>query len=123
MKKLIIITGMFFSFFCCAQEQKFVSYTPSEFKKLLEEDASIQLVDVRRAVEYDSAHINNAVLIDVLDAGFINKAESLLDKSKPVAVYCRSGRRSKDAAGQLVKKGYKVYELDSGFLGWKSINN
>ena len=41
-----------------------------------------------------------------------------LDKKRTVAVYCRSGRRSKNAAGQLVKEGFKVVELEGGFLGW-----
>ena len=117
-KKVLFIIGTIFSFFCCAQKQTFVSYTPVEFEKLIEEDASIQLVDVRRPEEYDSGHIYKAVLINVLDSGFVDKAASLLDKSKPVAVYCRSGKRSKNAAGKLTKAGYKVYELDAGYLGW-----
>ena len=117
-KKTIFIISMIFSFFCCAQKQEFTSVTPVDFEKLLKEDVSIQLVDVRRPEEYDSAHIYNAVLINVLDSGFVDKAKSMLDKSKPVAVYCRSGKRSKDAANKLTKIGYKVYDLDSGYLGW-----
>ena len=37
---------------------------------------------------------------------------------KEVAVYCRSGRRSRTAADILVKKGFKVYNLDKGILNW-----
>ena len=125
-KKVIFVFGVIFTFFCCAQNRKFTSYTPGEFETLIENDASIQLVDVRRPVEYDSGHIYNAVLINVLDSAFIENAKYLLDKSKPVAVYCRSGKRSKDAAGKLTKIGYKVYDLDSGYLGWiayKAIDN
>ncbi len=107
-----------FSFFGCAQKAEFKSYTAAEFEKLLKEDASVQLVDVRRPDEFDAGHIDNAVLINVLDSGFIAAAESLLDKSKPVAVYCRSGKRSKDAAGKLSGKGFKVYDLDGGYNGW-----
>jgi len=40
-------------------------------------------------------------------------------KDKPIALYCRSGKRSKKAAAILSRKGYKVYELDKGFIGWK----
>ena len=109
---------MMFSFFCCSQKQEFFSYSPAEFEKLIKEDSTVQLIDVRRTEEYDSGHIYNAILIDVLDSGFIVKAGLILDRSKPVAVYCRSGKRSKNAAGKLAKKGYKVYELDSGYLGW-----
>ena len=109
---------MIFSFLFCTQEQKFISYTPVEFEALIKGDASIQLVDVRRPEEYDAGHIENAMLINVLDSTFIDKAKTMLDISKPVAVYCRSGKRSKDAANKLARRGYKVLELDSGYLGW-----
>ena len=46
------------------------------------------------------------------------QADDLLNKEQPVAVYCRSGRRSRTAADLLVKKGYKVYNLDKGILNW-----
>ncbi|MBR3847625.1 MAG: rhodanese-like domain-containing protein, partial [Alistipes sp.] len=37
----------------------------------------------------------------------------------PVALYCRSGRRSKMAAERVAKAGYEVIELDGGVLSWK----
>ena len=117
-KKINLVVIMVFSFCFCAQKPEFDSLTPAEFEKLIKENKSVQLVDVRRQVEYDSAHIDKAILIDVLDSGFVDRAKLLLDKSKPVAVYCRSGRRSKNAAGMLVKEGFIVFDLDSGYLGW-----
>lgn len=119
MKKTMLLMCMIFSLFCCAQKPKFESFAPAEFEKRLKEDASIQLVDVRRPDEFAAGHIDRAVLINVQDSTFMAKADSLLDKSKPVAVYCRSGKRSKDAATKLAKEGYQVYELDSGYLGWQ----
>ena len=117
-KKVIFIICMVFSFFCCAQKQMFTSHTPVEFEELLKGNSSVQLVDVRHLDEYNAGHINNAVLIDVLASDFINRADSILEKSRPVAVYCRSGRRSKDAATKLAKRGFDVHELDSGYNGW-----
>jgi Rhodanese-related sulfurtransferase len=117
-KNMVFVMGLLFSFFCCAQEQSFVSFTPAEFEKLIKEDTTIQLVDVRRPDEYAAGHLDRAIMIDVSDSSFVAKANLLLDKSQPVAVYCRSGKRSKDAAKKLVKEGYKVYELDTGYLGW-----
>jgi Rhodanese-related sulfurtransferase len=120
-KKILFFIIMIFSFSLCTQKQAFVSYTPAEFEKLLRGDKSVQLVDVRRPEEFSEGHIENAVLINVLDSStFIIKAEAMLDKQKPVAVYCRSGKRSKDAAKKLSHKGFKVYDLDTGFLGWTS---
>ena len=109
---------MMFSLFCCAQKPKFTSYAPEEFQKLLNENPAVQLVDVRRPDEFQAGHIDKAVLLNVLDDDFLKKAGTLLDKSKPVAVYCRSGKRSKDAATKLSKKGFIVFELESGYLGW-----
>ena len=117
-KKAVFIICMIFSFFCCAQKPKFVSYTPVEFEKFLNENSSIQLVDVRRYDEYSVGHINNAIVIDVLASDFISKADSLLEKSRPVAVYCRSGKRSKDAANKLTERGFDVHELNNGYNGW-----
>ncbi|MDE5976124.1 MAG: rhodanese-like domain-containing protein, partial [Muribaculaceae bacterium] len=42
-----------------------------------------------------------------------------LDKSKPVAVYCRSGKRSADAANLLSSEGFKVTNLLGGILAWE----
>ena len=57
--------------------------------------------------------------INVMDDSFASMADSLLQKDKPVAVYCRSGKRSKKAAAILSEKGYKVFELDKGFNSWE----
>ncbi|MDR0574800.1 MAG: rhodanese-like domain-containing protein [Tannerella sp.] len=118
MKKVIFIICLVVSFCGRAQKQSFVSYKPAEFEKLIGEDADLQLVDVRRPDEYAAGHLENAVLINVLDSGFVAEADSLLDKSKPVAVYCRSGKRSRDAAVKLSGRGFKVYELEGGYNGW-----
>ena len=116
--KILIACCVLFSVTCCAQEQKFDSLSPGDFDTLLRDNPGIQLVDVRRPDEYDAGHIEKAVLINVQESDFIAKAKILLDKEKPVAVYCRSGRRSKDAAKILAKEGYKVYDLDTGYMGW-----
>lgn len=117
-KKAIFAIGLLLVICACVKKKEFVSYKPAKFEKLIQEGTVVQLVDVRRPDEYAAGHISNAVLINVQDSVFIERADSLLDKSKPVAVYCRSGKRSKDAANKLSKEGYKVYELDSGYLGW-----
>ena len=122
MKRLMFIC-MMFSIFCCARNQPFVSYSPEEFEKLLKENPDVQLTDVRRPEEFEAGHIDKAILINVLESDFITKAETMLDKSKPVAVYCRSGKRSKDAAAKLSKKGFTVYDLDTGYLGWMDYVN
>lgn len=81
-------------------------------------DTTVQLVDVRTPAEFAAGHIPEAVNIDVRGENFESQAQSTLDKERPVAVYCRSGARSKAAAHALAAMGYRVYELNKGFMNW-----
>ena len=87
-------------------------------EKVIEHNTVVRLY-VRTANEYAQGHIHGALLIDVTQADFMQKAEQLLPKDKTIALYCRSGRRSKNAAMQLAKHGYQVIELNTGFNSWK----
>ena len=102
---------------CTAQQQNFESLDVEAFEKVIS-DTSVVRLDVRSIDEYASGHIAKAINIDVMKDDFKTKATSLLPKDKTIALYCRSGRRSKKAAGILVENGYKVIELNSGISGW-----
>lgn len=118
MKKFFIMTlisGLCSVFGCTAKG--FVSVEADEFAREIAKP-NVQLVDVRTADEYAEGHIPNAVNIDVLSPDFANRIATL-DKGRTVALYCRSGRRSKAAAEQASKLGYKVVELDGGILSWQ----
>ncbi len=82
-------------------------------------DVNVQLLDVRTPEEFSEGHIAGAKLVDVNDSTFVEQAEAILDKLRPVAVYCRSGRRSARAASLLANKGYNVTNLDGGVLAWQ----
>ncbi|MBQ5701732.1 MAG: rhodanese-like domain-containing protein [Alistipes sp.] len=77
----------------------------------------VQIVDVRTAAEFEEGHILGAVNMDVKSHEFDNQIKSL-DKKKVVALYCRSGRRSKIAAEKVAALGCTVVELDGGILSW-----
>ena len=102
---------------CTAQQQNFESLDVEAFEKVIS-DTSVVRLDVRSIDEYASGHIAKAINIDVMKDDFTTKATSLLPKDKTIALYCRSGRRSKKAAGILAENGYKVIELNSGISGW-----
>ena len=102
---------------CTAQQQNFESLDAEAFEKVIS-DTSVVRLDVRSIDEYASGHIAKAINIDVMKDDFTTKATSLLPKDKTIALYCRSGRRSKRAAGILAENGYKVIELNSGISGW-----
>ena len=110
---------MLCSLFGCssAQTQGFKSLTVDEYAKAIE-DTGIVRLDVRTAEEYADGHIANTINIDVLKDDFEKKAKATLPKDKVIAVNCRSGKRSKNAARILVKNGFKVIELDAGYNDW-----
>lgn len=105
-------------FSCQHSKGDFKTVPVKEFASLIE-DASVQRLDVRTMAEYSEGHIPGTININVLDDSFAVMADSTLQKDKPVALYCRSGKRSKKAAAILSEKGYKVYELDKGFNAWQ----
>ena len=113
---------LFFStLFSCQQKgEDFESVSADEFATLIA-DSDIQRLDVRTVAEYSEEHIPGSININVLDNEFGTNIEELLQKDRPVAVYCKSGRRSRNAANILVKKGFKVYNLDKGILDWKEL--
>lgn len=78
----------------------------------------VQLVDVRTPKEYGEGNIPGSINIDVMAGHFGEDALRLLDKEHPVAVYCRSGNRSKNAAKILSMMGFDVIELDKGYKAW-----
>lgn len=109
----------FTSLFSCQQKAgDFKSVSVDEFATLIA-DPEVQRLDVRTVAEYSEGHIPGSINVNVLDDAFEAVADSVLQKDKPVAVYCRSGKRSKKAAGILSKKGYTIYDLDKGFIGWE----
>ena len=112
---MTLFAGLCSIFGCSAKG--FESVEVAEFAREIAKEG-VQLVDVRTASEYADGHIPNAVNIDVFDSNFAEKIATL-DKEKTLAIYCRSGRRSKSAAEQAVKLGFKVVELDGGVLSWR----
>lgn len=93
------------------------SLSAAKFSNLIHGD--IQVLDARTAEEYAEGHIEGAILADVKMGNFREVAVSKLSKDSPVAVYCRSGRRSLMACDILSKEGYKVYNLKTGIIGWQ----
>ncbi len=104
-----------------AQSENYSNMDVEKFANYLAND-SVQLVDVRTPEEFAEGHIAGAKNINVFDNDFINQCEKTLDKTKPVAVYCRSGKRSAEAAQKLSEKGYDVTNLLGGIIAWKDEN-
>ena len=82
-------------------------------------DSNVVVLDVRTAAEFAEGHIQGANLIDQGQSDFVEKAKAILPVGKKIAIYCRSGRRSANAAGKLADEGYKCVNLKGGIVAWK----
>lgn len=95
------------------------SYMPVESaraRQLIDNDKTMQIIDVREPDEFAAGHIEGAKLIPV---GQLAARIGEIDKAKPVFVYCLSGVRSKQAAWVLAQNGYsEVYNLRHGLDKW-----
>ena len=102
----------------CGQ-QNYENTAVTGFSELLE-SPNVVLLDVRTAAEYAEGHIEGAVNIDQGQSDFMAKAKAALSVEKKIAVYCRSGRRSANAAGRLAAEGYQCVNLEGGIQAWKA---
>ncbi|UZO79285.1 rhodanese-like domain-containing protein [Aquimarina sp. ERC-38] len=91
--------------------------SPEEMNTLLSLE-NVQLIDVRTPKEFQGGHIKGAINIDYRDANFLEMLAKV-DKSKPVAVYCKKGGRSGACSNIMQKEGFqKIYDLDGGITSW-----
>ena len=116
---IAVICALIFIACSFGKKASYKNVGTDEFERLIA-DKAVQILDSRSKAEYDEGHIEGAILIDVNDPSFKTKAGATLSKDKPVAVYCRSGRRSRVAADILSKEGYKVTNLDGGIITWNA---
>ena len=118
MKKLFtaILAVLGIGMGACAQNL-YEDVDVNRFEQIIKSD-SVQLVDVRKLDEFTEGHIPGAIHIDVLTPSFLSNALAKLDKKRPCAVYCRSGKRSAIAATFLAKEGYTVTNLLGGIIAW-----
>lgn len=93
-----------------------------EMQDILELEG-VQLVDVRSPQEYEEDHIANSQNIDFRSPTFEDDIKKL-DKTKPVILYCKSGKRSAKCVEKLKKAGFeKIYELEGGISKWRHSDN
>lgn len=115
---LIIMTVCATQMAGCNSNDSIMSVSAIDFNKRIKSD-SVQILDVRTPQEYAEGHIGGAININVQSADFQQMAEKRLSKDSTILVYCRSGRRSMNAAEILTRLGYKVINLKGGIIEWK----
>ena len=125
MKRLFIILFVITIIFTgCSMDKNEPNSKDTAYKKISAEDAKaiidseeVIILDVRTQEEYNSGHIENAVLLPVNEIKD-NADEILADKNAKILVYCRSGNRSATASKELIEMGYtNVYDF-GGINSW-----
>jgi rhodanese-related sulfurtransferase len=122
-KKLVVVLLAVILFTACGQdkgkvqEAVYVNITAQQAKEIMDSREGYIILDTRTQEEYDEKHIPGAILIPYDE--ILQKAEGILqDKDQLILVYCRSGRRSKLAAEDLVKLGYTNIKEFGGIIDW-----
>lgn len=91
--------------------------TQDEAKQIMTDEENYIIIDVRTQSEYDEGHIPNAICVPNETIGSDDITE-LPDKEQLILVYCRSGRRSKEAAAKLADMGYTNIKEFGGIIDW-----
>ena len=123
MKKLIPILLSALMFTGCSgtsnnQTNTYRQITMDEAVTMMTQETGYVILDVRRPDEFAAGHIPNAINVANETIGTTEILE-LPDKDQLIMVYCRSGRRSKEASEKLVKLGYTNIVEFGGILDWK----
>ena len=121
MKKIIICLLATLGLTTACGQQNFENTDVQGFAELIA-DTNVVVLDVRTAAEFAEGHIQGAILIDQGQSDFVEKAQAILSIDKKIAIYCRSGRRSANAAGKLADAGYKCVNLKGGIIAWQGAN-
>ncbi len=99
------------------QELSYEQITQEEARRMMASLEDYILLDVRRQDEFDEGHIPDAICLPNEEIGS-EPPELLPDREQTILIYCRSGRRSKEAAQKLADMGYsRIYEF-GGILDW-----
>ena len=92
--------------------------TVQELKKLFDDKADFQLIDVREKKEFDFCNLGG----ELIPLGTVNNNADLISHDKMVVVHCRSGKRSGDAIDILeANHGFtNLYNLKGGILAYSN---
>ena len=123
MKKLLPILLSALMFTGCAgtsnnHTNTYRQISMDEAVTMMAQETGYIILDVRRPDEFAAGHIPNAINIPNESIG-TDEIPELPDKDQLIMVYCRSGRRSKEASEKLVKLGYTNIVEFGGILDWK----
>lgn len=90
---------------------------PIEVSHWLEENAPIQVIDVRAREDFEKGHIPGAISIP--REQWQNPKGLSKDKTNVIYCYSQTCHLAASAALEFAKKGYSVVEMEGGFNAWQ----
>jgi rhodanese-related sulfurtransferase len=126
MKRIILLSVLLLALLCgCApqnegeiEEMTYIQITMDKAVEMMESESNYIILDVRTFEEYNERHIPGAICVPNESIG-TEPIEELPQKDQLILVYCRSGRRSKEAAEKLAALGYTGIVEFGGILDWQ----
>ncbi len=97
------------------QAQDEIDVDPERVADWLEQDPSLQVIDVREPYEREAGHIAGTRHIQLVN---LTGEASTVAREHPVVFYCRVGARSQMAAQAFRAAGYDAYTMAGGLKRW-----
>ena len=119
----IICLGFMLPLLSAQENTRIMTVSAKEAADLIDKhvgDSDFAILDIRTPGEFQSGHLQSAILIDFYSQTFADQLNRL-DKGKKFLIYCRTGNRSTKSLELFKKLKYqKVYHMASGISAWKS---
>ena len=123
--RVIMFLSMFnfINFLGCAQHDKDSTMTVQDLKKLMKDDSTLVILDVRTPAELVGplGEIDNVINIPIQELE-IRIGELSEYKDKEIAVICRSGNRSNTGMRILRKNGFNAKNVLGGMIEYKRLS-
>lgn len=119
MKRLLMVVLAAAALFggCAGGNTAYRQIDMAQASQMMEAESGYLILDVRTRAEFDEGHIPGAVNLPNEDIRE-DTVTALPDKQQLIMVYCRSGRRSKEAAAKLTELGYTNIVEFGGIKDW-----
>jgi rhodanese-related sulfurtransferase len=123
MRTYKIIFALLLAISCAATGQRadslrYINLSPSEFQRLFEAETNGFFADIREGFEYKKSRIKG--FINMPSSGNLSVVMEIIDKNRPVFLYCTSNARGRRVATRFIDNGFeRVYCLDGGIRAWK----
>lgn len=106
------------------QERILLGITPQEAYDLIQDNEHNEdfiIIDVRTLTEFQSGHLQDAILIDFYQDTFREELDEL-EKDKTYLIYCRTGRRTGETMVIMEELGFShVYNMLDGITEWNNL--